>query len=696
MSWHLLFLRSSGIFLATCALSAPGQVAGQAVSIDAGSEWNSPQALDLVERGREARGRLATDGDLDTYRALVEGSIYFYLDPEVGERALIRVDQVAVEVQWRAPDQVRQRLVGERSETRLPVQDFRYYIDRITLVHYGFDDEIRIGQGRDVRGVPHPLAGIPEGLPLPYDFRVIDSISLTLPGREGPLRLQTLEVRPRNPSLPGVIGTLTLEAETAHIVRMAITFTPSSYVDPRTDQISAQLDYGLWDGRYWLPNLQQIEVRREIPEIDIGVGTVIRSVLRTGNYELNAPLSESFAVLPPITSVSPQVRASYPFTQGLYEGLTRDGLAEVRVETDLAVLREEAIRRIRETAPSGLSPLRFHIPRLSSVLRYSRAEGGFVGVGGSFVPGPQVRIRGQMGAAIGAREVQGAGEVGINLAPGWRGEIEGHYGTLGDLGLAPGIDGLLSSLSALTRGEDYLDPFRSSGVGGRVRFPVGDRSMAWVGLGFERMENVELAIASAPLNRDRSFRPIRQIAEGNFGRLGAGLQGAVSLPGNGRGWSEVTGEFLTGSAGDGGSLSLGLDLRWGPLSGERDVQAVFRGFWWGGDPLPQGERLFGGRGTLPGYPYRSFSANRTVTGSLLGSSDLWGQRVRLRGGLHGGWGAGEGGEAWGTEGTGGLRSSATLGVGIGWDLLRIDLARGFNGGEWQWIFSIDPRWWDRL
>jgi hypothetical protein len=38
------------------------------------------------------------------------------------------------------PGPGRQRIVGERSETRLPVRDFRYYLDRLTLVQYGFGD----------------------------------------------------------------------------------------------------------------------------------------------------------------------------------------------------------------------------------------------------------------------------------------------------------------------------------------------------------------------------------------------------------------------------------------------------------------------------------------------------------------------------------------------------------------------------
>jgi hypothetical protein len=301
-----------------------------------------------------------------------------------------------------------------------------------------------------------------------------------------------------------------------------------------------------------------------------------------------------------------------------------------------------------------------------------------------------------LGAAIGSEEIQGSGEARIALAPGWNGEVDWHYGSVEDLGLSPGIDGLLSSLSALTRGEDYRDPYWSSGVGARIAFPLTEGSTGWVTLGFERMENLELAVERAPLNRDRSFRPIRPIIDGNFGRVGAGLRGGISFPGNGRGWGEVAGELLSGGAGGGGSLSLSVDGRWGPLSGEQEIQVLLRGWNWWGDSLPQGERLLGGRGTLPGYAFRAFSGERAIAASLEGSVEAWGPYLRLRGGLHSGWSSGDGPEGWETTETGGLRTSATLGVGIGWDLLRIDLARGFDGGEWQWIFSVDPAWWGRL
>ena len=85
--------------------------------------------------------------------------MYFYLDREDGgDPVPMRVDQVAVDLFWQAPDRTRQIIRGLRKRELLPVRDFHYYIDRLTAVQNGFGDQIAIGEGRDVRSVPHPLS----------------------------------------------------------------------------------------------------------------------------------------------------------------------------------------------------------------------------------------------------------------------------------------------------------------------------------------------------------------------------------------------------------------------------------------------------------------------------------------------------------------------------------------------------------
>ncbi len=681
------------------AQEPPPAVSGQPPSIQDG--WNGAQVLRLAERAREARQTLVTDGGLENYRALTEGHIYFFVDPEEGERSLIRVDQVAVELRWQAPDVIQQHLLGERSETRLPVREFRYYLDRLTLVQYGFGDEIQVGSGMDVAGVPHPFAPLPPGGldDAPYDFRIADSLTIGLSGESEPIRLYEVEVRPRDPARAGIVGRIVIDQRSASIVRMHFTFTPASYVDRRTDQISVEVDYGLWENLYWLPNLQRIEVRREIPELDLAVGTVIRAVLRTSEYELNVPDFPDLRSLPPITQSPPSARAGYDFPETLFESLERDGLADVALDADPRELRARAVELMRSRPPSGLSPLRFHLPRISSGLRFNRIEGAFVGMGASLALRGDLRARVHGGYAFGQETGRGSIhlEGGREVGSSW--SLSASVGELVDLGARPGIDPLLSSLSALSRGEDYLDPWRWSGVRGALESrPFPGRSVrVEAEVGSHR--SAVRAVGAAPLDDSRAFRSVPEITPGDFGSGRVVFQDVTRWPAAGRGSVRLSVGGVISEAEVGAELEGEAAGRWGPASGTRELAALLLARGWIGDPLPQAHRLVGGRNTLPGFPYRSFAGQTLVLGSVEAARDLRGAAVRGRSGLHAGWTSGldaEVGEAWGVRGTDGPRFSVTLGIGLFWDLLRLDLARGLNGGEWQLLLSLDPQWWGRL
>lgn len=694
------------LLLAVAVLSVgpgPSSVEAQRPDERAGGprEWNDAEALSLVELGRAARLRLVEGEELETYQALTEGHIYFFVDPEEGERALIRVDQVAVELRWQAPDVVRQRIVGERSEARLPVRDFRYYLDRLTLVQYGFGDEIQIGSGLDVAGVPHPLAPLPDGDPArePYDFRVADSLRLSLPGESEPLRLTALEVRPRNPDRPGIMGRILLDRASGSIVRMGFSFTPASYVDPRTDRIEVEVDYGLWEGRYWLPNRQLIEVRRELPELDLGVGTVIRAVLQTTDYEFNVSFPPEFRQMPPVTWVPEEEREDYPFEEGLLEGLERHGLSEIRTRVDPREVRARAVELLRNRPPTGMASSRFHLPRISSALRYNRSEGLFLGMGGTVRPSSVLRIRGHGGYAVGMERAEGHVSVdGVwGSAHGW--ELRVGVNEIGDLGLRQGSDPLLSSLGALVRGEDYMDPFRTSGVEATLRISPDGPWRVRGTLGVRRDRSLHLAAEAAPLDGNQTFRPVRPVMPGDFVTGSAATVREVDWPSGGLGQAELALAGLTGREGSGVALEAEFQARWSSPTGARELEGRAGVRRWLGDPLPQGHRLLGGRGTVPGYPFRLWAGQALAMVSMEGAVDLAGPLLRLRGGFHAGW-AGEGDpgvlESWDAEGTGGIRPSVTLGLGLGWDALRLQMARGLKQGEWQLLLSVDPRWWDYL
>jgi hypothetical protein len=703
-------LRVSGLLATAALLPGAATLPAQTPPRDAG--WNAPRALELLERGRAARQGLVDDGSLQSYQALTEGHIYFYVDPEEGERALIRVDQVAVELFWEAPDLVRQRIVGERSENRLPVRDFRYYLDRLTLVQYGFGDEIRVGQGMDVADVPHPLAPPrrdAEGRPREYyDVRLADSVALRLPGQDEALRILELELRPRDPERPGVLGSIHLNAADGQLVRMAFTFTPASYVDPRTDRIRVELDYGLWEGRYWLPNRQEIEVRREIPEFDVGVGTVIRAVLRVGGYELNTPLPDFLRAAPAVSQAPEEVREAFAFREGLFDALDRDGMAGVATRVDPAELRAEVTRRLRNRPPTGLSPVRLALPDLSSLVRADRARGVTVGLGTSIRPAGAVVVRGWGGWSIApgtpSFTLEASGPVGdaslLRFDGTWRGR--------GDLGVRPAVAGVVGSVGALALGEDYLDPFERSHAGLTLARQGASGVRMEVGAGVVRDRSEVQRWSEAPLSSGRSFRAVRPVDDGVYGRAHARLTRRLEGLGY-AGWGGAAGATL--ALGLGGELLVGrtdppegralgaeglllegnLELRRRPLDGRSEVRVALQGGARVAGSLAQQARYLGGRGTVPGFDFREVGGSRWILAGVSASREMGTPWVRLRGGVDAGWAGGD-------PDTAGRILGARAGVGLFYDLLRVEVARGLTGpgARWQFSVGIDPLWWDRL
>ena len=80
----------------------------------------------------------------------------------------MKADELALEVYWRAPNLSKQRIVGRRDTLLLPT-DIDYHRDHLGIVQNNFPDFIRLGEGDEVRDVPHPLS--PAGLH-EYDFAI--------------------------------------------------------------------------------------------------------------------------------------------------------------------------------------------------------------------------------------------------------------------------------------------------------------------------------------------------------------------------------------------------------------------------------------------------------------------------------------------------------------------------------------------
>jgi hypothetical protein len=146
-----------------------------------------------------------------------------------------------------------------------------------------------MGDGDEVEAVLHPVGPGSESV---YDFWLADSLTVSYAGGAEEVRVYEVRVRPRDFERPGFVGTIYLDRATAAVVRMRFSFTAASYIDPYVDHIRIALDNSLWMGRFWLPYQQEIEIRREIPTLDLMLGSVIQGRFDVRGYDFNVELDD--------------------------------------------------------------------------------------------------------------------------------------------------------------------------------------------------------------------------------------------------------------------------------------------------------------------------------------------------------------------------------------------------------------------
>lgn len=693
--------------LAALLLGAP-LAAQEPVPADTG--WNAGRALELIHRAQERRSAANADTGLVNYEADARLYVYFYLDrTDTGERNLVKTDQLALDVLWQAPDHVKQRIIGWRDEKSLPT-NIHYHLDHLTVVQENFGDEIRIGDGDEVRGVVHPAAGGSEGF---YDFRLADSLTLRLPGVEEPVRVYEIRVRPKDVSKPGFVGSVFVDRRAGDLVRMDFTFTRAAYRDRSLDYINISLDNGLWRGRFWLPNEQRVEIRRRIPELDFPVGSVIRGSIRVTNYRFNQPLAPQIFAGPRVVALPRAQRESFPFEEGIHAEVREEGIGP---SVELDEVRKLAAELVRREAIRKVTGLRVSIPRASDVFRYDRAEGVVLGAGASITPTPGVKADLRGGWAF--RAEHPVASVTLHGGPASTPlSLAGYLNRPGDVGVGPVTTGSMNTLSSLFAGTDLTDPYYTSGVALRA-----SRALlpAWTLAGELRGERQRSARRGTDFSfaGDR-FRPVYEIDDTDF-YLGALLDLSREAPAEVSRW--WTGD-LRATVGLGGpSVScipeatdcpsgagdafvkpearVGWGLRWGAREGELALGARAGAAL--GDLRRQDLYLIGGHGTVPGYGFRAFGGDRYLVADATLSANLLGPWVRGRLlGAVGATGVGEAGrnalERWPAATSGGLKPSIGVGLGLVHDILRVDLARGLaSDGRWEVVVEANPSFWDFL
>jgi hypothetical protein len=653
------------------AVATPGKALGQA-----SERWNDDRVLELVRRARLLRRSAVVDSTFRSYRADARGYVYFFIDrPDSEERTLVKADQIALEIAWGAPNRTTQRIVGLRDEKLLPT-NIRYHLDHLTVVQDDFGDRIRIGDGDEVSEVLHPMA---PGGPTVYDYSLSDSLSIRYGGADEEVRVYEVRVRPKDPAEPAFVGSVYVDRANAAIVRMRFTFTPASYVDPYLDYIRISLDNSLWESRHWLPYRQQVELRRELPQLDFLAGSVIRGRFEIDGYAFNVELPD--ASFPPyrVTAAPEAEREAFAFERGLFDDLEEEGLS---TPPSLDEVRERAREILRGRALSGLAPFRLHVRSVSDVVRYNRAEGLFMGAGLRVRPGSSSGARFAAGYAFSRKRPSlslTASGPPLRVVP----VIEAYWDELRDIGPLPATAPLLGSLGGMFFDEDFLDPFFARGGRLALRGPRPGAG-AEIGLRLERHRSGTLTV-------DGDFRPILPVEKGVLAALEVATP--VPLPLGGRGNAAASAAALGGRR----FATLRGSGQWelGPVGARlRGVLRWDAGIVSGQAP-PQARFLMGGAGTLPGYDLRAFQGRGFWLLRLEGTRALIGPWFGLRafaavGATHladvdrlpPGWTAGD---------TDGPLTSLGAGISIGWDVLRLDFARGLRHGRWEAILSVEPR-----
>jgi hypothetical protein len=417
--------------------------------------WNDDRTRALVERATERRASQLADTGLVDYKATAHGYVTFLAQFGEGFREppkIVKADELGLEVYWRAPDLSKQRIMGRRDTLLLPT-DINYHRDHLGIVQNNFRNIIRIGEGDEVKDVPHPLsaAGLQD-----YDYAIHDSLQIRLADKV--LDVYEVRVKPKDDRQPRAVGAVYIDRESGEVVRMAFSFTRAALIDKDLEDVSVVLENALIEGRFWLPRRQEIEIRRTGSWLDYPARGIIRGRWEICCYEVNTGLPVSLFAGPEIVMAPPAERAAkpYPFTGNVLDSLPPD----VRAVTDEDVkkVQEDARSLVRAQALARSRSLAFSARRISDIARFNRVEGLAVGsgflqrVGAGFSVGASGRygFSDQQGKGRGALEYRTGAGSSLTLA------AERQYRGVSD---DPETSLALNSLAAQEFGSDYTDTY---------------------------------------------------------------------------------------------------------------------------------------------------------------------------------------------------------------------------------------------
>lgn len=577
------------VLAAAVPMGAPPSLPAQA--------WDTPAATALVARATVRRTLAEAPDGLQRWQATARGMVLFLsqLGDGNGAPRLIKADELAVEVYWEAPGRSKQTIVGWRDRAWLPT-DIRYHRDHLGIVANDFGPLIRIGDGDEVRDVPHPLSAAGASL---YHFALVDSVTVSSGGREW--QVFAVRVRPRVVATPAVIGTLYLDRESAALVRFQFSFTPAAYREAALEDITVVLENALQSGGFWLPWRQEIEIRRGTRIVELPLRGIIRGRWELADHRLGDEVEQDRVTVSGLGGLTAPGGRPEQWEDRLEDRL--GGVMQPVDRNDFELLRDDIWRGMADHVRQVGPPLRPAFGSLSDLGRFNRVEGLRIGLGASIrLPVDGMTAAPWLGVGLASGRVSGRLDLGIGSAARGRVELRAER-VAADLGQAPVISPILNSLMAQEFGIDHGDWAERS----RLFLRLVGRSAGGIetefGAGVESWR--PLAVVARPATG--SFRPnpsieedARWVARASISRLPDPNTPRAS------GWSTSV-EYGTGSP---GYLRLTASAESRFVAGSGVLRLAMSGGWGSGAlPATRGFVL-GGRGTLPGTSFRAFGGRR--------------------------------------------------------------------------------------
>ena len=654
----------------------------------AAQDWNDARVTVLVTRATERRARQLADTGLTDYTATALGRLTFLA--QIGEGfpdppKVVKADQIALEVYWRAPNHSKQLILGRRDTLLLPT-DIEYHRDHLGIVQNNFPEIIRLGDGDEVRDVPHPLSAA--GLRT-YDYAISDSLRIEVPGQV--IEVFEVRIRPRNDRAPAAVGAIYLSRADAQVVRMAFSFTRAALLDQQLEDVAIVLDNALIEERFWLPRRQEIEIRRSGTWLDFPARGIIRGGFEICCYRINAGVPPIRFRGPEIELAPPDRRAAYRFTEPLSAVVPPD-LATASSE-ELARVQARAVELVGQAALARVRTGALLAGSVSDLARVNRAEGLSLGAGVRRRLGAtgDVALSGRYGLADETLK----GSARVTWRPSASTSIRvGAFDEVRDASDLAESSGLRNSVAAQEFGVDFTEPYRVRGFDLRLeRRLMANAVVASVGVAREWTDSARLEATPAR----GSYRPLMAVPEDQGWRadlgiwltsrplLGGAVQGALSA------------QVRHFRDGDGVAMPTRFTARaeyahrLGPGS---LVASTFGGVTTG--TLPQDLLRAGGPVTAPGYRAHHFESR-----ALLSQRLEWELPVPFPSIPIGRWGRSPGvatvaplvgllvHEQRGTDGQRLIVGHPSVGAAllVFFDLVRLDVARGIRNGRWS--FGVD-------